>query len=313
MIHLEDLTKRFSGMQAAAVDRLTLEVPEGTTCVLIGPSGCGKTTTLRMVNRLIEPTSGRILLQDEDVTRMDAVTLRRRIGYVIQQVGLFPHMTIAANIATVPRLLGWSAARIEARVDEMLALVDLDPTAFRDRFPRALSGGQRQRVGVARALAADPPLMLMDEPFGAIDPVTRTTLQDEYLKILRRLKKTVILVTHDIDEAIKMGDRVAILKDGHLVQFGTPDAILAAPVDGFVADFVGADRALKRLSLVAVRDIMRNDVESSTQAAVRANASLREALSEMLASGYDTLAVTEGGRRVGLVSLEAIRNRLGTG
>src|SRR3954453_23461429 len=249
MIELRQVSKAFSGSTRYAVDRLTLAVPRGRTCVLIGPSGCGKTTTLRMINRLIEPTSGRILVEGEDVMKVDPVGLRRRIGYVIQQIGLFPHMTIAENVGTVPRLLGWPKAKIKDRVEEMLRLVGLDPAEFLARHPRHLSGGQRQRVGVARALAADPPVMLMDEPFGAVDPIVRTGLQAELLGILRRLAKTVIFVTHDIDEAIRMGDLIAIMKDGRLVQCARPEELLSAPKDAFVADFVGADRALKRLTL----------------------------------------------------------------
>ena len=249
MIRLEAVTRTFPGAARPAVDALDLDVPEGTICVLLGPSGCGKTTTMRMVNRLIEPTSGRILVNGEDVARADPVRLRRTIGYVIQQVGLFPHMSVAENVATVPGLLGWPKAKIAARVEEMLALVGLDPREYARRFPGELSGGQQQRVGVARALAADPPVMLMDEPFGAVDPVVRERLQGEFLGILRRLRKTIILVTHDIDEAIRMGDRLALMRDGRLVQYDTPDRILAAPTDAFTAGFLGLDRGLKRLVL----------------------------------------------------------------
>jgi osmoprotectant transport system ATP-binding protein len=302
MIRLDALTKTFPGVAAPAVDRLTLDVPDGSTCVLIGPSGCGKTTTMRMINRLIEPSGGRILLNGEDVTHIDAVGLRRRIGYVIQQIGLFPHMSIAANVATVPRLLGWDQARITARVG-------MEPARFRDRFPRELSGGQRQRVGVARALAADPPVMLMDEPFGAIDPITRANLQNEFLKILRRLKKTVIFVTHDIDEAIKMGDRIAILKDGRLVQYGTPDEILSHPADDFVAEFVGADRALKRLNLVSVREVMQLGAAAAA-VSVPPETSLKDALALMLAHDVKDLTVVEDGRTVGFVSLDLIQQRI---
>lgn len=308
MIQLDALTKTFPGVPAPAVDRLTLDIPDGTTCVLIGPSGCGKTTTMRMINRLIEPTGGRIVLDGEDVTKIDAVALRRRIGYVIQQIGLFPHMTIAANIATVPRLLGWAQARIDARVDEMLGLVGLEPARFRGRFPRELSGGQRQRVGVARALAADPPVMLMDEPFGAIDPITRANLQNEFLRILRHLKKTVIFVTHDIDEAIKMGDRIAILKDGRLVQYGTPDEILSHPADDFVAEFVGTDRALKRLNLVSVREVMQ--LGNAGAVSVPPETSLKDALAMMLAHDVKALSVVDEGRAVGAVSLDLIQQHI---
>jgi osmoprotectant transport system ATP-binding protein len=308
MIQLEALTKTFPGGATPAVDRLTLDIPDGTTCVLIGPSGCGKTTTMRMINRLIEPTGGRIVLDGEDVTTVDAVDLRRRIGYVIQQIGLFPHMTIAANIATVPRLLGWEQTRIEPRIDEMLTLVGLEPAHFRGRFPRELSGGQRQRVGVARALAADPPVMLMDEPFGAIDPITRTNLQNEFLRILRRLKKTVVFVTHDIDEAIKMGDRIAILKDGRLVQYGTPDEILSRPADDFVAEFVGTDRALKRLNLVTVRDVMQPGATGAVSAP--GETSLKDALALMLVHDVRELTVVQDGAAAGVVSLDTIQRHV---
>jgi len=224
--------------------------------VLVGPSGCGKTTAMRMVNRMTDITSGDILLDGESVTRRRPAELRREIGYAIQQVGLFPHLTVADNIATVPRLLGWDKRRIRERVDELLALVNLDAAETRERYPSQLSGGQRQRVGVARALAADPPLMLMDEPFGAIDPINRERLQNEFLRLQRELRKTVLFVTHDIDEAIKLGDRIAVMKaGGKLAQYATPAELLAAPADPFVEDFVGADRALKRLSLQRVRDI----------------------------------------------------------
>ncbi len=234
-----------------AVNDLSLTVPAGKICVLVGPSGCGKTTSLKMVNRLIEPTSGRILINGEDVAQRSVTELRRGIGYVIQQVGLFPHQTIGENVVVVPRLLGWPAARQRERAEELLDTVGLDPARYRDRYPSQLSGGERQRVGVARALAADPPIMLMDEPFGAVDPIVRERLQNEFLRLQEDLAKTILFVTHDIDEAIKMGDLVAVMKvGGHLAQFGPPDEILAAPADDFVARFVGADRGLKRLSLI---------------------------------------------------------------
>jgi len=240
----------------AAVNDLSLSVPAGRICVLVGPSGCGKTTSLKMVNRLIEPTSGRILLDGVDVATRDAVELRRGIGYVIQQVGLFPHQRIWENVATVPRLLGASRDNQRERADELLTLVGLDPASYGSRFPAELSGGERQRVGVARALAADPPVMLMDEPFGAVDPIVRDRLQNEFLRIQERLAKTILFVTHDIDEAIKMGDLVAVMETGgRLAQFGPPAEILAHPASEFVARFVGADRGLKRLSLARVRDL----------------------------------------------------------
>ncbi len=247
---------RGSPSAPAAVNDLSLTVPAGKICVLVGPSGCGKTTSLKMVNRLIEPTGGRILIDGADVASRDATELRREIGYVIQQVGLFPHQTIGTNVAVVPRLLRWPAARQRERAEELLALVGLEPAIYRDRYPAQLSGGERQRVGVARALAADPPLMLMDEPFGAVDPIVRERLQNELLRLQAELAKTILFVTHDIDEAIKMGDLVAVMQvGGRLEQFGTPAEVLAAPVSEFVADFVGADRGLKRLSLSRVGDV----------------------------------------------------------
>ena len=255
MISLERLTKRYPGQREPAVRELDLVVPEGEIVVLVGPSGCGKTTTMKMINRIIEPTSGTIRLQGEDVTTSPPDELRRRIGYVIQQVGLFPHLTIAENVATVPRLLKWSTDRTRARVDELLDLVGMDPSVYRSRYPRELSGGQRQRVGVARALAADPPVMLMDEPFGAVDPIAREKLQNEFLRLQEDLGKTIVFVTHDIDEAIKMGDRIAVLREQSVIaQFDTPERILSDPADDFVAEFIGAGASLKRLGLARVRD-----------------------------------------------------------
>ena len=294
MITLDGLTKQYPGTAQPAVDRISLTVPEGEVCVLIGPSGCGKTTTMRLINRMIEPTSGRIELQGRDVTHMDAVELRRGIGYVIQQVGLFPHLTIAENIATVPRLLGWDAARTDKRIDELLELVALEPATYRDRYPRDLSGGQKQRVGVARALAADPPVMLMDEPFGAIDPITRMRLQDEFQRIQARLKKTVVFVTHDLDEAIRMGDRIAILREGRVVQYDTPEAILARPANAFVEEFVGQDRALKRLSLYTVESRMGPLASVADDAPrLRADGTLRDALSALLGARSELALVQD--------------------
>ncbi len=250
-----DATKVYPGADSPAVDALTLEVPAGEICVLVGPSGCGKTTAMRMANRMVEITAGDILVGDRSVKEREPAELRREIGYVIQQIGLFPHRTIGDNIATVPRMLGWDRERTAARVDELVELIGLDPE-LRDRFPSQLSGGQQQRVGVARALAADPAVMLMDEPFGAVDPINRERLQNEFLRLQAEVHKTILFVTHDIDEAIKMGDRIAIMRvGGHLAQFATPAELLMAPADGFVEDFVGADRALKRLSLLRVGDI----------------------------------------------------------
>jgi osmoprotectant transport system ATP-binding protein len=257
VVALERVSKRYGPPGSPlAVNDLSLTVPAGEICVLVGPSGCGKTTTMKMINRLIEPTSGRITIDGQDVSRLPAVELRRRIGYVIQQVGLFPHLTVGENVAVVPRLLRWPQARVGERVDELLALVGLDPATYRSRYAAALSGGERQRVGVARALAADPPLMLMDEPFGAVDPIRRERLQNEFLRLQAKVHKTVIFVTHDVDEAIKMADRIAILeRGGVLAQYDTPDAILAHPASEFVERFVGADRGLKRLSLARVRGL----------------------------------------------------------
>jgi osmoprotectant transport system ATP-binding protein len=254
-LEFRNVSKRYAGAAAPAIRDLSLSVGAGEICVLVGPSGCGKTTAMRMVNRMVELTAGDILLDGRSVRERRPAELRREIGYAIQHVGLFPHQTVAENIATVPRLLGWQRPRIEARVQELLALTGLEPD-MRSRYPAQLSGGQRQRVGVARALAADPPLMLMDEPFGAIDPITRERLQNEFLRLQAELRKTVLFVTHDIDEAIKMGDRIAVLKEGGiLAQYATPAELLLAPADGFVADFVGADRALKRLALARVGDV----------------------------------------------------------
>lgn len=256
LIRLDNIWKTYTPGEPAAVRNLYLEVMRGEVLVLVGPSGCGKSTTLRLINRLIEPTNGKIFLNDEDVTSINASDLRRRIGYVIQQVGLFPHKTIAENIATVPKLLGWKKDEIEARVDEMLELVSMDPATFKHRFPKELSGGQAQRVGVARALAANPDVLLMDEPFGAIDPITRDKLQNEFLRLQQDLKKTIVFVTHDIDEAIKMGDRIAILRDGsEIAQIDTPENILTDPADEFVESFLGSGAILKGLTLKKVRDI----------------------------------------------------------
>ena len=310
MIDLDALTKSFPGAPRPAVDRLTLTIPAGEVCVLIGPSGCGKTTTMRMINRMIEPDAGTIIVEGRNILHVDPVELRRSIGYVIQQVGLFPHWSIADNIATVPRLLGWEPTRTGALVAELLSLVGMDPAQYRQRFPRELSGGQKQRIGVARALAADPPVMLMDEPFGALDPITRTRLQAEFLRILRGLKKTIVFVTHDIDEAIKMGDRIAIMKDGELVQYDTPEGILARPVDAFVDEFVGSDRALKRLALIPAADLMTAGA-GDAQPGIAADASARDALAAMLAAGADSLTLfDENGAPRGTITLAAMRTRL---
>ena len=264
-VEFRHVTKRYGGHGDApgAVNDLSLTVPPGSICVLVGPSGCGKTTSLRMVNRLVEPTSGEILIDEQDVGGIEPTELRRRIGYVIQQTGLFPHKTVAENVATVPRLLNWPEARISSRVDELLALIGLQPGVVRGRYPAQLSGGERQRVGVARAMAAEPPVMLMDEPFGAVDPIARERLQNEFLRLHRELRTTVIFVTHDIDEAIKMGDGVAVMQQGGiLAQYAPPQELLTHPASDFVARFVGADRGLKRLALTTIADVQLEEART---------------------------------------------------
>ena len=259
-ILLDEVTKLYPGQTKPAVGGLTLEIPAGSIVMFVGPSGCGKTTTLKMINRLIEPSSGKIVINGEDVTKMDGDTLRRRIGYVIQAGGLFPHMTVAANIAIVPKMLGWDKAKIAARVDELLELVSLDPSIYRDRYPKELSGGQQQRVGVARALAADPPVLLMDEPFGAVDPITRQRLQDELLNIQSEVQKTIVMVTHDFDEAVKLGDWIAVFDEGaQLVQYDSPERVLANPANEFVENFIGSGAGLKQLTLTRVNQVKLND------------------------------------------------------
>ncbi|MBH3129124.1 osmoprotectant ABC transporter ATP-binding protein OsmV [Serratia marcescens] len=258
MIKLENLTKQFmqkNGTPFNAVDNINLDVPEGEICVLLGPSGCGKTTTLKMINRLIEPTGGTILINGEDTSALDTVSLRRKIGYVIQQIGLFPNMTIEENITVVPRMLGWDKKRCHDRAEELMSMVALDPKRFLHRYPKEMSGGQQQRIGVIRALAADPPVLLMDEPFGAVDPINRETIQNEFLDMQRQLKKTVMLVSHDIDEALKLGDRIAVFRQGKIAQNASADELLARPANDFVASFVGQDRTLKRLLLVQAGDV----------------------------------------------------------
>ena len=295
MIRLEELTKRYPGQDTPAVDAVDLEIPEGEIVILVGPSGCGKTTTLEMINRLIEPTSGRIYLQGEDVTHVDADNLRRRMGYVIQQIGLFPHQTIAQNIATVPRMLGWDDSRIGERVDQLLDLVGLDPAQYRDRYPKEMSGGQRQRVGVARAMAADPPVMLMDEPFGATDPITRERLQNEFLRIQEDIRKTIVFVTHDIDEAIKMGNRIAILQVGsRIAQYDTPENILSDPANEFVEQFLGSGIVLKRLNLTRVTDI---DVATADWPTVTPDGAIDDARAALRAADQSHLLLLDTDRR----------------
>ncbi|WP_430246057.1 ABC transporter ATP-binding protein [Neorhizobium sp. DAR64861/K0K2] len=307
MIRLDHVTKNYEGSDRHAVDNLGLTIESGMTVAMIGPSGCGKTTTMRMINRLETPTVGRVLVNGRDIASTDPKELRRSIGYVIQQVGLFPHMTIERNIATVPRLLGWDKVRIDRRIDELLELVSLDPAIMRNRLPHELSGGQRQRVGFARALAADPAIMLMDEPFGAIDPITRVKLQDEFRQILKKVSKTVVIVTHDLDEAIKMGDRIAIMRDGRLLQYDTPEAILANPANDFVKSFLGPDRAIKRLSLIPVAGSMSAPIAQASGASVEQSGSLHAALALMLADDLQGLDVHgPDGATVGYLSRDAV-------
>jgi osmoprotectant transport system ATP-binding protein len=311
-IVFDRVTKRYAGRDEAALQELSLEIPAGTFCVLVGPSGGGKTTALRLVNRLIPFEEGDIRIDGRSIRDLPAVELRRGIGYVIQQVGLFPHMTVAENVATVPRLLGWPKARTRERVVELLELVGLQADDG-DRYPAEFSGGQRQRVGLARALAADPPLLLMDEPFGAVDPITRARLQQEVRRLHREVAKTVIFVTHDIDEAITMGDRIAILREGGvLAQYDTPDAILARPADDFVAQFIGEDRALRRLALRHVGDVNLDPPEQGgALVRVSVGITLRNAVSLMLEAGTDRLLVLDDdGTALGMLPLARVEELL---
>ncbi len=307
-IVFDRVTKRYPSRAEPAVRELTFMVPPGEICCLVGPSGAGKTTAMRMVNRLIDITEGDITIGGSSVRSLDVTELRRGIGYVIQQVGLFPHMSVGDNVATVPRLLGWPKARIAARVDELLELVDLPSADYRVRFPSELSGGERQRVGLARALAADPPVMLMDEPFGALDPITRARLQQELLRIQHELCKTIIFVTHDIDEAILLGDRIAILREGGvLAQYDTPEALLAHPADEFVARFVGADRGLKLLAVRRLDELELAPLDGSVELRADGSTTLRDALSLMITAGSRSLVVVDSdGRPRGVVTLDAL-------
>ena len=305
------MTKRFAAATQAAVDDVSLEVEYGELVVLLGPSGCGKTTLLKMVNRLYEHDAGRILIEGREANSFKVTDLRRRIGYVIQSTGLFPHMTVAKNVATVPEMLGWDKARIDKRIDELLNLVGLSPTEYRNRYPAQLSGGQQQRVGLARALAADPSIMLMDEPFAAIDNITRRRLQDELLQIQAKVRKTILFVTHDVEEAIRLADRITIMRSGRVVQYDTPLNILTSPADDFVADLVGAEDALRKLGLLSVKSVAlgeRLNDPTNNRPSIPASSTLREALSLLLTSGADALAVMdENGRPAGTVDMRAIR------
>ncbi len=316
MIRLERVSKRYAD-GTVAVHELDLEVRAGEICVLVGPSGCGKTTTMRMINRLVEPTSGRLFVGGEDVTHVDPVQLRRQMGYVIQQVGLFPHLTVRRNIATVPELLGWDRTRIEARVDELLVLVGLEAERHADRYPHQLSGGQRQRVGVARALAADPPVLLMDEPFGAVDPIARDRLQEEFLNLQRTVRKTVVFVTHDIDEAVRLGDRIAVMREGgYLEQYAAPAELLTAPSTDFVATFVGSDRTIKRLAVTAipVAVLVPETGGDEDGPEIGATETMRDALAAVLDSRSGRVRVVDGEdgarRPLGVLTLEAVRQAM---
>jgi osmoprotectant transport system ATP-binding protein len=306
-IVFDHVTKRYPGREEAAVDDLSLTIPAGDICILVGPSGAGKTTAMKMVNRLIDYDDGDIRIDGTSIRDQDVTELRRRIGYVIQNVGLFPHMNLADNISTVPRLLGWTRARQKGRVAELLELVGLEQADAR-RYPSQLSGGQRQRVGLARALAADPPLMLMDEPFGALDPLTRDRLQLELIHLHTEVRKTIVFVTHDIDEAIKLGDRIALLRQGGvLAQYDTPDLLLAHPADDFVARFVGADRGLKRLALRRLGDIELEPATATGGPSAPASTTLRDALSLMMSEGADPLRVVgDDGAPIGQISVAQI-------
>ena len=305
-IRLDAVSKRYPD-GTVAVHELTLDVRRGERCVLVGPSGCGKTTTMKMVNRLVEPTGGRVLLEGEDVQAMDAVQLRRRVGYVIQQVGLFPHQTVRTNVATVPSLLGWDRNRTRERVDALLELVGLDPSVHGRRYPAELSGGQRQRVGVARALVADPLVLLMDEPFSAVDPVARERLQTEFLRVQQELGTTVLLVTHDIDEAVRLGDRIAVMRDGGLEQYDAPAAVLGAPASDYVAEFVGSDRAVKRLAVTRIDPAHLEPWDGDVEHSVDAGADLAQVLALLLQSGGGRVGVVDGdGRRLGALTPQSL-------
>ncbi len=311
-IELSKVTKSYPNQPQSAVENFSMNINPGELIMLVGPSGCGKTTTMKMINRIIEPTSGSIKIDGEDILSLDQNTLRRRIGYVIQQIGLFPHMTIAENVSVVPKLLGWDKAKTAARVDELLSLVDLDPSKFADRYPKQLSGGQQQRIGVARALAADPPVMLMDEPFGATDPITREKLQDEFLRLQATIGKTIVFVTHDFDEAIKLGDRIAVLSErSQIEQFDTPANILANPASEYVSSFIGQGAALKRLALIPI-STAKLGAATASGPSVMISENLREALDHIVLNGGSPVPVTDAnGKTVGSISVKEISSALG--
>lgn len=308
-IRFEQVSLQFPGAPSPSVNRCSCDIEPGQLVVILGPSGCGKTTLLKMVNRLYEPTSGTIYLEGTDIRQIKATTLRKQIGYVIQQSGLFPHMTVAQNVAVVPKLLGWHRSQIQDRVHELLTLVDLSPDEYLNRYPAQLSGGQQQRVGLARALAGNPSVMLMDEPFGAIDAITRASLQDEILRLQNHLKKTILFVSHDVEEALRLADYLLIMKEGAIVQYDTPFNVLTKPVNSFVRELLGADDTVRRLSLLTVETVMfktsKNDRRLPT---VEPNYSLRQALSLMLKTGASRLTVVENGAAVGVLTLGHIRS-----
>lgn len=313
MIEFRHITKQYPNTDEPAVKDLNLKIYEGEIAVFVGPSGCGKTSTMKMVNRLIEPTEGKIFIKGEDISQVNPLQLRQNIGYVIQNTGLFPHMTIEQNIATVPKLKKWPKAAIRKRVTELLQLVGLEPGVYCKRLPGQLSGGQQQRVGVARALAGDPPIMIMDEPFGALDPITREHLQDEFLKIQQRVRKTIVFVTHDIDEAVKMGNKIAVMRAGEVIQYDTPLAILSTPADAFISNLTGEDRAIKHLSLIPVAQVMKTDAppksEKRKARTITRASSLKAALIKMLENNVTHLSVTgDGGKHLGRISLNQLVN-----
>lgn len=292
MIKFQNVSKTYNNANLPAVDNLNLHVKEGEICMLVGPSGCGKTTTMKMINKLIKPDSGTIFVDGKNIEKLDSIALRLNIGYIIQDIGLFPHMTIAENIGIVPMELGWKKDEIAKRVDELLELMELEPKIYRNKKPRELSGGQKQRVGVARALASNPAIMLMDEPFGALDPITRGKLQDEFLEIQKKIRKTIVFVTHDIDEAIKMGDKIAILKDGKILQLGTPSEILSAPADDFVSELIGGNSSIKMMNLIKCESVMQKPI------AIDMNLTFEQLKEIFLESDLKQMVVNEDGEKL---------------